>query len=25
LQEVAAGHDEHRKRLQAMIDRGSKR
>jgi 2-(1,2-epoxy-1,2-dihydrophenyl)acetyl-CoA isomerase len=25
LQEVAAGHDEHRKRLQTMIDRGSKR
>jgi 2-(1,2-epoxy-1,2-dihydrophenyl)acetyl-CoA isomerase len=25
LQEVAAGHDEHRTRLQAMIDRGSKR
>jgi len=25
LQEVAAGHDDHRNRLQAMIDRGSKR
>jgi 2-(1,2-epoxy-1,2-dihydrophenyl)acetyl-CoA isomerase len=25
LQEVAAGNDEHRKRLQTMIDRGSKR
>lgn len=25
LQEVAAGHDEHTARLQAMIDRGSKR